>query len=749
MIKFIKFIFFKFYILLLLIFLSFINYILYLNNKITNTINECSKNSTIIYSKINNINYYTKKKDLIDILNNNQYIKSNELNKSGKYIIDNDTIKIFKREFNFPNKHESKNIFKIKFNDQKIISIKDINNYNIKNFNIDPKIIGIIYSKNNNRCKLYLYKNKFPKTLIDMIILTEDKNFYIHSGISIKSIIRALFINITKFKIVQGGSTITQQLSKNILLNNKKNIIRKINELIISIIIENKFNKDKIIEMYLNEVFLGQYGNNKIIGFPIASIYYFNKYIDETSIDEQATLVAMLKGASLYNINKNYNLTIKRRNEILYKLKNNNLIDEKLFNFLIKKKTNVNINKFIIKSYPSFIKIIKKEFDSKFSFSINKGYKIFSTLNLNSQNSLNITTSFFNYNFKKKDDDLELIMISIDKLTGEIKSAIGGSNYNNLCSDRIFNKRQIGSLIKPIIYMLILNIPDKFNLNTLVDDKKIIIEQSKNNFWIPKNHDNKFRGKVKLIDSLVNSLNIPYINLGLYIGIDNLINFLKSLELNINNINKFPSIFLGSLYLNPLDVLQIYQIISNKGNLSKLYSIEYIVKNNDLIYDINNYKIIKNVISEQSVYLTLYSMQEVARKGTARRLNIKFNKFNLAAKTGTTNNCIDSWFIGINNNEVFLSWIGKDNYKTSNLTGSSGPLILYEKYLDNIDLEPLFIDKPNDIKYIQIDKDGEFILDEKNYSCNNLFLPLWVYNNIDKESNIFKFLYDSLLNLFK
>ncbi|QTJ62830.1 transglycosylase domain-containing protein [Candidatus Nardonella dryophthoridicola] len=657
-------------------------YIKNLNSYISNYLQN-KNNNFLLYSKIFKIskkkNFYKNK--IIDILLNHNYNLSKFILKPGDLIINKNNLIFYHRYFNYIKKIDKNLIIKIKFKNNKLYKIINIcKNKKINKILINPIIINLInYDKksNINYCNFIFNINIFPRILLDILILIEDKNFYNHYGINFKSIIRALLQNIYKLKFMQGASTITQQLSRNIFLNNKKNIIRKLKEIFISFCIEKNINKNRIIELYLNKVFLGQSGNIKINGFYLASLYYYNKYIYELNINELIILVSMLKGLN-YNPIRNYNLSLNRRNMILLKLKNNDLINEKLYYQLVNKKIKINLNNKIKNKYWCYTSKVYKEIkDIKYDFNFNNNYEIFSNIDILKYNSFKKSINIFNKKNNYKNFDFLSIMVN---KRGKLINLFYSLNFNIINNiNKIYKKKHIGSLIKPILNSIILDVPFNFRLDTNIPNSKLYIEDN-NNKWIPKNHNEFYSNNVTLLDSLINSLNIPYINIGYYIGLKNVLKkiyyFLE--DKNILKLNN-DSIFIGSLDLSIIELSQIYQTIYNNGNLIKIGSIKYIIDNNNNIIYSNKYNIFKKIISNRSCLLTLYNMKKVTELGTAVKLN-KFNFLNIFSKTGTTKNYINNWFIGIDGEDICIIWIGNyNNIKNFNFK----PINIYFEYLNN------------------------------------------------------------------
>ncbi|WMY97634.1 MAG: bifunctional glycosyl transferase/transpeptidase [Arsenophonus sp.] len=683
-----------------------------------------------VYSRIINlepgISY--NKYEIIQLLHAMQYRQVNKILFPGEYTVNNNTIDILRRPFIFPDQKEGSILVRLKFENNILLNITNINNKKeLAIFRLEPQLISMI-RLNNNEQRLVLPIKNFPNILIKILLETEDRYFYKHDGINLYSIGRAIIANFNARKTIQGGSTLTQQLVKNLFLTNKKTILRKINEIYMAFIIEFLYNKDKILELYLNEVYLGQIGDDQIHGFPLASIYYFGRPITELSIDQYALLIGMVKGASLYNPWKNPELAIKRRNTILKLLKSRNLINELKYKIFIMRSLGVQNKNIHLNPQPAFIQLIKKELINKLG---NKKYnlsgaKIFTTLDIISQKSAEKAMKKEIIALKKKYmlSDLEGAIVSVDRLNGEIRAMVGGSKPQYSGFNRALNaRRSIGSLIKPSIYLTALNDPENFNLNTIIPDKPISIKTGNKKIWKPKNFDRHFRGKVLLIDALIHSLNVPTVNIGLKIGLNKISHILTCLGIPEQTIKKNPAILLGSLNLTLIETAQMFQTISSGGNFSKLSSLRSILNiNNEEIY--HSYPSSFRTINAQSAYLTLYGMQEVVRKGTSRLLMKHFSQYNLAGKTGTTNDLKDSWFAGVDEKEVTVIWVGNDKNKPINLTGANGALYIYNQYLKNHTPAILKNIPPSHIIPIQIRNNGDFICKGK----SDRIIPIWIKN---------------------
>lgn len=649
------------------------------------------------------------------MLLDNGYREVSHIATPGDFKRDGNNLVVFRRAFSFPDNPEAQRVLRLRFLDNQLARIEDLVQLKaIAEFRLDPKRIAMIHSDNDEE-RIALPLQDYPSLLIDTLILTEDKRFYEHSGISLISIMRALITNYQAGKTVQGASTLTQQLVKNVFLTSEKSLERKINEAFMSIILDARYDKNRILETYLNEIYLGQNGSYQIHGFALASQFYFGRPIQEISLSQMALLVGMAKGASLYNPWRNPQAARERRNVVIKVLLDNKKISQQDHDFLVKQPLGVKEKSHIYRQQPAFMHALNVEIKQKLGESksnLLSGAKIFTTFDPKQQRSaelavINGVAEIENSNRKIK--ELQSAMVVAEYQTGKVRAIVGGVQTQYAGFNRALqSKRQIGSLVKPSIYAIALAEPDLYRLNTLVNNQPITISIKGSAPWSPRNYDRKFSDSVMLMDALARSLNIPTVNIGMKIGLRKVINKQKEMGWNNAEIPPYPSTLLGAYSISPYDVTKSYQVLANAGVKKSLTTLEAIITHQGEVLYQSNPHIGEQVLPAEAAIQTLYAMQQVVERGTARRLQTDFAYLRIAGKTGTTNNAKDTWFVGIDGEHVTTVWLGKDNNTDTGLTGSSGALRVYKAYLHRALPPPLRLPRTPYIQWVGINNDGDW-----------------------------------------
>ena len=664
--------------------------------------------------------------EVIQILLDNEYRQTTMVAAPGDFKLEDDTIVVLRRAFPFPDKPEPQRVLRLRFADNKLNRIEDLVALKaIDEFRLAPKLIAMLESDNEDRLAIPL--QNYPRLLIDALILTEDRRFYDHHGINPVGIIRALITNIRAGQTVQGGSTLTQQLVKNLFLSSERTITRKANEALMSLVLDWRYDKNRILETYLNEIYLGQNGDTQIHGFELASQFYFGRSIREISLDQIALLVGMVKGPSLYNPWRNPQNALERRNVVLKLMLEHKMIGDELYQLLSQRPLGVQQKGQISRKYPSFIQTLQADLRRELGehkISSLLGARIFTTMDLKQQAQAEnaVVNTVSQLQLKTKNPYLEGAMIVADYRVGEIRAVVGGLQTQYAGFNRaLMAKRQIGSLVKPSIYLTALSNPEQFRLNTPINNQPITINVKGSPPWQPRNYDKKYSGSVMLMDALARSLNIPTVNIGMKVGLSKVIDTQKAMGWDNVEIPKVPAMLLGAYTISPYDVTKLYQTIANQGGRIELTTVDTIAdRQGNIIYQHD--KTAKQVVPQEAAFQTLFAMQQTVERGTARSLQNDYADLRLAGKTGTTNDARDTWFVGIDGKNISTVWLGRDDNGETKLTGASGALQIYKDYLSHTYIEKLKLNKPANMKWVGITQHGSWDCD------SNRMIPVWVNN---------------------
>lgn len=692
---------------------------------------------TVVYARILNLAPgddipLQELRNELDVLN---YRKVNQPRYAGEYSSSSSKIEIIRRPFEFADGPEPDRHVMLHFNDSGLVRIQSLEQKgDLGYLRIEPKMLGML-EKGNDEQRLFLRRDQFPEVMVDALLATEDRYFYQHDGISPFAIARALVANIKAGRTVQGGSTLTQQLAKNIFLSSDRTLWRKVREAYMALIIDYRYSKDRILEAYLNEVYLGQSGGEAIHGFGLASRLYFGQPLQELRIDQLALLVGMVKGPSYYNPARYPERAKERRDLVLKLMMQQDILTAKQFEQAASRPLDVQKHPHIASRQPAYFQQLKIELREKVgdAFKADTGLRVFTSLDPVSQVKLELAIDRqIPVLSKTAGKNLEAAAIAVDRTSGEIRAMVGGKQIGYDGFNRALNaSRPIGSLVKPAVYLTALAQPDKYNLASTLIDKPITLKGNKGEVWSPRNFDRQFRGEVPLYLALAKSLNVPTVQLGMQLGIEQVSDTLVRLGVNKEEIRPVPSMFLGAFSLTPYQVAQMYQTLTNSGKKAPLSALRSVLdlEGNVLYQSIPK---VSQAVEQQAAWLTTYAMKRGVLEGTGRYLNNQFAWAALAGKTGTTNDSRDSWFVGVDGREVTTVWLGRDDNQPIKLTGSSGALRVYAEYLQHRIPEKLLLPWPQGITTIgfKTSAEGELVQD-----CHNEFkLPMWDKNGALKQS---------------
>ena len=646
---------------------------------------------------------------LLNYQSNKAYDRTGTYHKSGN------TYFIHTRGFTYSaNDVDKEQVIKITIAGNKIESVQSTQPAKTGIIRLEPVNIGGIYP-DSNEDRMVVTLDQVPQPLIDALIATEDRGFYEHKGVSIRGIARAVLNNFTGGPR-QGGSTITQQLIKNFYLNSDRTMKRKANEALMAVLLELHYSKDEILQTYLNEIYLGQNGNRSINGFGLASQFYFDKPLKELRLDQQALLVGMAKGPSVYNPRRHPNDSTARRNTVLNNMLAVGKISQEEYEKAIEKPLDVADKPVEGKSqFPDFLDIVKRELNKVYYSDDlkNEGLIIISTLDPIAQLAADKAVERKLGELRRrgsKTKDLQGALVSANPETGELVAVVGSGSEFTGFNRAVDAKRQVGSLLKPIIYMTALE-SGRYNLASSVDDSPITVNLSDGTEWNPKNYDNRDHGYVPFTTALSQSYNHSAVRLGMEFGVNTFAKQLQRMGVK-EKIPTYPSALLGSVNLSPMDMLGVYQVFATGGFRTPIHSIRSVIDDRGHILQRTGLNTQRSIPPETN-FLINYALQDVVKNGTAKRIQSLGSNLNLAGKTGTTNDYRDAWFAGYSGNYVSVVWVGRDDNKPIGLSGGSGALPVWVDYMNRLKLTPVALPEPEGIEWLWLENNSGKLSNER------------------------------------
>ncbi|MDB4837781.1 transglycosylase domain-containing protein [Marinomonas sp.] len=538
---------------------------------------------------------------------------------------------------------------------------------------IEPQRIGYLYGGNTESRHLLDYDD-IPKPLLEVLVAVEDRDFYQHWGISLTGIARALIVNVTQGSRRQGGSTLTQQLVKNMYLSSERTYTRKLTEVVMSLLLEFHYSKEAIITAYVNEVYLAQLGSSALHGFSAASQHFFGRPVKELNIDEFALLVGMVKGPSLYNPQRSPTRAKERRNTVLSVLKDLGRLKIADYNTLVNRPIRLAKQKKTRSVYGDYLDFVAMQLSRDFDESTlaTKNLRIYTGVDIRAQKAANQAMRRQVSNLVKHDNKLKGLqgaMVVTDRLSGQVRAIVGSSgDYYTGFNRALGAVRPIGSLVKPPLYLSALA-TGRYTWWTKVEDKVLRFNVG-GQIWEPSNYDHKVHGEVHLYEALAKSYNLATLSLANEVGFERVGDTLRQLGVKRPFIMR-PSTALGALELSPFEVSRLYQPIASQGLSSDLGVVLAVMDQDDrLIKRFNRRADVP--FTDAVLAVTLDGMTKTPKIGTARASQAAFPKLYFAAKTGTTNKQRDSWFVGITGDYSSTVWLGDDDNMPLSITGSSG-----------------------------------------------------------------------------
>ncbi len=556
---------------------------------------------------------------------------------------------------------------------------------------LDPARIATLYGAEQEERRV-VKLGQMPPLLVSGLQAVEDREFKHHHGVNVVAIVRAAFANLLAGHVVQGGSTLTQQLVKNLFLDRNQNLLRKVNEALIALIIEARYDKQRILEAYVNEVFLGQQGSQAVHGFAAASEFYFGRALNTLQPPDVALLVGLVQGPSLYDPRRYPERALVRRNLVLRQFLETGLLGQDEYDRARAAPLGVADTPGLPRNrYPAFLDLVRQQLQSDYDAAAlqGAGLSVMTTLapasQIYAERALAETLDVLG----KRQAETEGALVLTRAADGEVEAVVGDRQPDEPGFNRaLAARRPIGSLVKPFVYLIALAQPQRYSLASVVEDAPISLPQPGGKTWMPQNSDREAHGRVALIDALVHSYNLATVRLGLMLGVDRVHALIKSFGLKAE-INAQPSLLLGAVELAPVEVAQLYQFFAADGHALPLRAVRSVLDAQG--------RPLKQYATRpgagdyvDAARLVSYAMQRVAERGTAHSLaEGELAGLHAAGKTGTSDDSRDSWFAGFTGSHLAVVWVGRDDNKPTGLMGATGALKVWSALFRRLPAEPL------------------------------------------------------------
>ena len=599
----------------------------------------------------------------------------------GSYSVSGDRFTVHTRPFADIDRAQPKQLAEVRVAGGRVQSLRSAGGGAIEALRIDPARIATFYGSSREERRL-LRLGDVPPELLATLQAVEDRGFKHHRGVDLLGIFRALWANVRAGEVRQGGSTITQQLVRNLYLTRAQTLSRKLKEAAYALVIEARFDKGRILEAYINQVYLGQQGAQSVHGLGAGAEFWFGKDVDQLSTAQGALLIGLIRGPSYLDPRRHPDRATERRDRVLDTLVETEVIEQAVADAAKRESLGVTARgRLSSNRHPGFMQLVHRQLQDDYPpESLNgAGLTVLTTLAPSIQAQSERTLEKELAGLKAKPDvSLQAAIVVTDTEDGTIEALVGGRGETTSSFNRALDaRRQVGSLLKPFVYLLALAQPDRYSLAHRVDDAPLMVRASGGKTWSPENSDRTSHGKVTLLQALIHSYNQATVRVGLDIGVDRLSRLIQVL-IGVDA-PAHPSLMLGAIDLSPLQIAQLYQFLATRGQIQPLQAVRGVL-------DADGQALKRYVRAPPdadpgdalATRLVTWALQEAAESGTSSSLQRDgFGPWHPAGKTGTSDDSRDSWFAGYTGSRLGVVWVGDDANRPTGLYGSTGALRLW------------------------------------------------------------------------
>ena len=613
----------------------------------------------------------------------------NPLNK-GELYTSASVVKLFLHDLAMPSRHREGVPVRIRFTGNRIESITHLNTGEpMPILELEPEEVMLFFGPDREQRRLVSIE-QVPGHAIDAVLAIEDSRFYRHKGLDPRGILRAMYTNLRYASIRQGGSTITQQLAKNYFLTPKRTVIRKLKELFMSLTIETMYEKNEILEIYLNEIYLGQKASVAVSGIGEASFFYFGKSVTDLSLNEAATIAGLIRGPNYYSPYFHKERCRKRRNMVLNAMYEKGWISNKELKTVLPLPIKTVGYESYGKIAPYFMDYLSDQLNLLYSPQdlSSLGLSIYTTLDTQVQKAAEKALNRglerlekLNPALGRKDPKKRLqgALVVMQPKTGYILAMVSGRDYSLTQFNRITQaRRQPGSAFKPFVYLSGL---DELTPASILSNEPVTYEVDGKE-WRPQNYAAMTEKRVSVRQALAESINLATVDLAMKVGLDKIVSTAKQFGFS-TSLKPYPSIALGSSEVIPLELARAYCIFAGDGVLPYPLSMKEVLDENGKILE-RRLMSIKRVTTPAKAFIMNSLLQSVVETGTAGSLRAMGISFPVGGKTGTTNDYKDAWFVGYTPDILALIWVGFDNNDSIFASGAGAALPIWANLMNTL-----------------------------------------------------------------
>ena len=634
--------------------------------------------------------------ELVEVLNALRYRETqSSVEQPGTFYKAKDEIRVHLRHVGV---NASPHIIGVGFNDLSVRAIREFPEQNsLHHVELEAVPVTTLFAEERTKQR-WVPLDGIPQQVVQAVLATEDRRFFEHTGLDPIGIVRAAWLDIRSGEIRQGGSTLSQQLVKNYFLTPERTIRRKLLEAFLAIILESRASKEEILELYLNDVYLGQRGSFGISGVGQAARIYFAKDVKNLELEEAALLAALIRAPNSASPFRHAEEARKRRDVVLEQMARHGFVEPEVAKAAAARPLRIEPGAVDIGEAPYFIDVLRQELLARYppEATQNQSLTVLSTMDRHLQNAAQravaegLVEIEDRLSGNNKPGDVQAALIALDPSQGDVLALVGGRSYGLSQFNRATEaRRQPGSAFKPFVYLAAFErsyqasgsggpSSQYFTPATTVRDEPTTIWHG-GRAWRPSNYDHRFSGDVTFRQALARSLNVATAKVGQQVGYDRVVQLWDSIGTH-SELEPYPSVVLGAFEMTPLDLATAYTVIANHGvRVDPRFFVAVRDNGGRTLDTVESAR--HAVTGPQSAFLVADMMRSVIDEGTAREARARGFTAVASGKTGTTNDTRDAWFVGFTPDVLAVVWVGYDDNRPLGLSGAQAALPIWTRFM--------------------------------------------------------------------